>query len=55
MVLQNKDRIKRGEMMGLLVEAKALEIILANTIYKAMFLSISKTSEAVICCRVSPG
>lgn len=42
-------------MMGLLVEAKALGIILENIAYKTTFLKISKTCEAVICCRVSPG
>lgn len=41
--------------MGLLVEAKALGIILENIAYKTTFLKISKTCEAVICCRVSPG
>jgi len=40
--------------MGLLVEADALAIILNNVEFKSFFLKISKTSEAVICCRVSP-
>jgi len=39
----------------LLVEATALGIILDNPIFKSFFLRISKTCEAVICCRVSPG
>ena len=42
-------------MLGILVEASALTIILANPVFKAYFLKISKTAEAVICCRVSPG
>jgi phospholipid-transporting ATPase len=42
-------------MMGLLVEAKALKLILENIVFKTAFLKISKTCEAVICCRVSPG
>lgn len=41
-------------MLGLLVEAKALGIILDNPSYKSQFLKISKTAEAVIACRVSP-
>jgi P-type E1-E2 ATPase len=41
-------------MLGLLVEADALNIIMTNRDFKATFLKISKTAEAVICCRVSP-
>jgi phospholipid-transporting ATPase len=41
-------------MLGLLVEASALTMILDNPEFKADFLRISKTAEAVICCRVSP-
>jgi len=41
-------------MLGLLVEASALGIILENLNFKSDFLRISKTAEAVICCRVSP-
>jgi phospholipid-translocating ATPase len=41
-------------MLGLLVEADALTIILAEEKFKSFFLKISKTAEAVICCRVSP-
>jgi phospholipid-translocating ATPase len=53
-VKENNERLSRGEMLGLLVEAHALGLILGNSDYKAMFLRISKTAEAVICCRVSP-
>ena len=42
-------------MKGILVEAAALTQILAHNTYKSCFLKISKTCEAVICCRVSPG
>ena len=42
-------------MLGLLVEASALGIILEDPKFKANFIKISKTAEAVICCRVSPG
>jgi phospholipid-transporting ATPase len=52
---ENRQRIKEGKMMGLLVEAQALETITQNELFKAAFLQISKTCEAVICCRVSPG
>jgi magnesium-transporting ATPase (P-type) len=41
-------------MLGLLVEADALAIILDDVEFKSFFLKISKTAEAVICCRVSP-
>ena len=39
---------------GLLVEAKALGMILGNAVHKKYFLKIAKTCEAVVCCRVSP-
>jgi phospholipid-translocating ATPase len=51
----NDQRLTAGKMMGLLVEAQALKIILENIAFKTAFLKISKTCEAVICCRVSPG
>jgi phospholipid-translocating ATPase len=54
MVQINKERMKNGEMLGLLVEADALSIILNNVEFKSKFLKISKTAEAVIACRVSP-
>ena len=54
-VKENNERLLRGDMKGLLVEASALQIILDRPIYKARFLRIAKTCEAVICCRVSPG
>ena len=53
-VTKNDERLKRGDMMGILVEANALSFILESPRYKAIFLKISKTCEAVICCRVSP-
>ena len=55
MVEANKRRIQEGKMKAVLVEAQALAIILENKRFKAYFLKISKTCEAVICCRVSPG
>lgn len=53
----NEARMKEGKMLGLLVEASALKIILApeNKAFKATFIKIAKTAEAVIGCRVSPG
>jgi hypothetical protein len=54
MVQTNKERMKKGVMMGLLVEADALAIILNDKEFKSLFLKISKTAEAVIACRVSP-
>jgi P-type E1-E2 ATPase len=38
----------------LLVEAQALNMVLANIMFKKNFIKIAKTCEAVICCRVSP-
>ena len=55
MVAENNKRLDNGEMMGILVEATALILILEKPYFRAMFLQISKTCEAVICCRVSPG
>jgi len=54
MVIKNKERVRKGIMLGLLVEADALAIILSDIAYRSIFLKISKTAEAVICCRVSP-
>jgi P-type E1-E2 ATPase len=39
---------------GLIVEAKALALILSDIEYKKNFIKISKSCEACICCRVSP-
>lgn len=55
MIKKNQQRMEAGEMLGILVEAKALGFILENEVWKANFLKISKTAEAVIACRVSPG
>ena len=41
--------------MGVLVESSALKLILSDAELKIYFLKISKTCEAVVCCRVSPG
>ena len=38
MVRKNAERIKNEEMMGILVEAKALGLILENYLYKEKFL-----------------
>jgi magnesium-transporting ATPase (P-type) len=46
--------IREHKKRGLLVEAGALREILANVELKKHFLKISKSVEAVICCRVSP-
>lgn len=51
----NNQRLATGDKLGVLCEAKALTAIMLNPIYKLNFLKICKTSEAVICCRVSPG
>ncbi len=54
-IRENNERLERGEMKGILVEAVALRAILDNQLYKTRFLTLAKTCEAVICCRVSPG
>ena len=54
MVKKNIERMQGEKMLGVLVEASALKIILENKKYKALFLKIAKTAEAVIACRVSP-
>ena len=54
-VNKNIDRLKTGRMAGILVEASALAIILEDEEVTNFFVKIAKTSEAVICCRVSPG
>jgi magnesium-transporting ATPase (P-type) len=51
---ENEQLIKAQSKRGMLVEAGALTHILANPEYKKYFLKISKSCEAVICCRVSP-
>lgn len=51
----NQQRMKEGKKLGVLVEARALTALLLDPIFKLNFLKICKTSEAVICCRVSPG
>lgn len=55
MVQKNINRMKGSQLLGILVEASALAIISANEKYKSYFIKISKTAEAVIACRVSPG
>ena len=44
----------QGIKRGLIVEASALALIFADYTFKVQFLRISKTCEAVVCCRVSP-
>lgn len=39
----------------MLVTADALRIVMESETYKAAFLKISKSCEAVVCCRVTPG
>jgi magnesium-transporting ATPase (P-type) len=51
----NKKRVIYGKTRCLLVEASALTTIFSSKFLKLQFLKISKTCEAVICCRVSPG
>jgi phospholipid-transporting ATPase len=52
----NDNMIMQGQKRSIIIEAKALQIILSDEtfILKRWFLKISKTAETVICCRVSP-
>jgi len=53
-VAENTHMMQQHVKRGLLVEASALTMILANVMLKKNFIKIAKTCEAVICCRVSP-
>lgn len=55
MMQNNNKRILMGKTQCLIVEAAALAILFSEPYFKICFLKISKTCEAVICCRVSPG
>jgi magnesium-transporting ATPase (P-type) len=46
--------MKEKRRRGLIVEGTFLGAIFKDPDLKSYFLSISKTCEAVICCRVSP-
>ena len=52
---KNNSRILQGKTQCIVVEASGLVILFGDPFYKMCFLKISKTCEAVICCRVSPG
>lgn len=54
-VQENERLLKAQQKRGLLVQADALAMILANYEFKKNFIKIAKSCEAVICCRVSPG
>jgi phospholipid-transporting ATPase len=54
MIELNHERIKQGEKWGILLEAGPLQSMLDLDFLKVNFLQISKTCEAVVCCRVSP-
>jgi magnesium-transporting ATPase (P-type) len=46
--------MKEKKKRGLIVEGTFLSVIFEDPNLKSYFLSLSKTCEAVICCRVSP-
>jgi magnesium-transporting ATPase (P-type) len=50
----NNKRALKGQQRAVLVEASALSLITNDHYKKKFFVAISKTCEAVICCRVSP-
>ncbi len=53
---ENTEMMKAGRQRGLLIEAGALKFILSEKVpaVRRYFLKISKSCEAVICCRVAP-
>ena len=46
--------MKNNKQRALILEATALVYIIENPEFQINFIKISKTCEAVICCRVSP-
>ena len=53
-VENNKHLVAEQQKRAFLVEAGALNVIMADDATRANFVRIAKTCEAVICCRVSP-
>ena len=54
-IQRNEDLKKEDKKRAMLVTADALRILMESETYKAAFLKISKSCEAVVCCRVTPG
>ena len=53
-VRKNEQLIAQSQRRALVVQAEALGLIIGKEQYRQKFIRISKTCEAVICCRVSP-
>jgi magnesium-transporting ATPase (P-type) len=54
--VRKNQRLKNlGIKRGIIIEATALKKILSDQEMTNHFIKISKTCEAVVCCRVSPG
>ena len=54
-MVRKNERLKNlGIKRGIIIEATALKKILSDQDMTNYFIKISKTCEAVICCRVSP-
>lgn len=53
-VTQNEELMKKNLRRAIIVQNEALATISSDETYRRFFIQISKTCEAVICCRVSP-
>lgn len=53
-VQENEALMKKSKRRALIVQNEALAIITGQSEFRSNFIKISKTCEAVICCRVSP-
>jgi len=54
-VVQNEDLVASQKARALIVENTALSFIAENSHLQVNFVRVSKTCEAVICCRLRPG
>ena len=54
-VEKNEDMMSTRKRRALIVENQALSFITEYEQYQLNFVRVSKTCEAVICCRLRPG
>ena len=53
-IQRNQELIKDRKRRAIVVQSEALAMISNDNNFRSNFIRISKTCEAVICCRVSP-
>jgi len=46
--------LEHGIRKALIIEGESLAIVLHDPVLTALFISITKSCEAVVCCRVTP-